>query len=176
MTLSRDIDLAAVSRKLQLSQSASARAYLIQLSTHQRQPLLGHYQTGQLCLNDYGVIVADEWVRSAANRKGIELDQWLITPDSIRAILFVQATLSGGAGRPLVGNLTSQKPWLLSSFIASFKAAAAKRVNLRRNQPGQPVWQRNYQEHPIIDTKALTKLRDHLREAAGQETERWGSV
>jgi hypothetical protein len=127
---------------------------------------------GKLCLSDYGVIIADEWVRSAANRKGIELDQWLVTPDTIQGILFVQMTFSPWFGQPLVGNSPSQKPWLLSSFIASFKAAAAKRVNLRRNQPGQPVWQRNYQEHPITDARALTRVREHLSEATGQPNQR----
>ncbi|NJL50105.1 MAG: hypothetical protein HC929_25325 [Leptolyngbyaceae cyanobacterium SM2_5_2] len=159
-----------------MSQSATPRAYLIQLSTHQRQPLLGHYQMGKLCLSDYGVIVTDEWVRSAANRKGIELDQWVVTPDGIRGILFVQVTPSAGARPLLAGSSASQKPWLLSSFIAGFKAAAAKRVNLHRNQPGQPVWQPNYQEHPIIDAKALTRLREQMHEAAGKETERWSNA
>jgi REP element-mobilizing transposase RayT len=172
MTLIRDINLAAASKKLLLPHSATVKAYLIQLSTYQRQPLLGYYQMGKLCLSDYGVIIADEWVRSAANRKGIELDQWVVTPDSIRGILFVQVTLSAVAGQRLGGNSISQKPWLLSSFIASFKAAAAKRVNLRRNQPGQPVWQRNYQEHPITDARALTRVREHLSEATSQPNQR----
>jgi putative transposase len=167
MTLSCDIDIAVASRVLLLTHSPEARAYLIELSTHQQQPPLGHYQMGKLCLNDYGMIVADEWVRSASNRKGIELDQWVVTPEGLRGIVFIPNPSALGAGQGFSGTLSSQKPWLLSSFIASFKAAAAKRINLRRNQLGQPVWQRNYQEHLIGDFATLEQMRNHLREATG---------
>jgi hypothetical protein len=59
------------------------------------------------------------------------------------------------------------KPWLLSSFIAGFKAAAAKRINLCLNQQGQSVWQRTYDEILITDQDRLNHLRDQLRGAAG---------
>ncbi|MBE9158480.1 hypothetical protein IQ265_16810 [Nodosilinea sp. LEGE 06152] len=148
-----------------MTHSAAPRAYLVGLSTFQAQPLLGEYEQGSLCLNACGLIVADEWVRSAANRKGIAIDAWRITPNQLQSIVFLHMpiTLTSGLAGGLTESLGSQKPWLLSSFIASFKAAAAKRINLRLNQVGQLVWQRSYSEHLISDAARLSQLRHQLQ-------------
>ncbi len=39
----------------------------------------------------------------------------------------------------------------LGQLIGAFKTGSAKRINLLRNTPGDPVWQRNYYEHIIRD-------------------------
>jgi hypothetical protein len=173
MSLHSQARTTVTSRADALTHSAAPRAYLVELSTVQAQPLLGDYEQGNLRLNDCGLIVADEWVRAAASRKGIDIDVWSITPNRLQSIVFLQvpvtpiANLTGclakDLNRGLDGSLASQKPWLLSSFIASFKAVAAKRINLRLNQVGQAVWQRNYDEHLITDEASLSKLRDHLQ-------------
>ncbi|WP_017299692.1 transposase [Nodosilinea nodulosa] len=154
----------AASRADILTDSAAPRAYLIELSTVQQQPLLGDYDQGNFRPNDCGLIVADEWVRSATNRKGIDIDVWTITPNRLQSIVFLQVPIAPAL--VLTGGLGSQKPWLLSSFIASFKAAAAKRINLRLNQVGQSVWQRNYDECLIADESQLSELRHQLQVVA----------
>ncbi len=161
MGLTCQVCTTVASRAKGLTHSAAPRAYLIGLSTAQRQPLLGDYDQGIFRLNHCGQIVADEWVRSASNRKGIEVDVWTMTPDRLQSIVFLPG--DGSSERELPDHLLSHKPWLLSSFIAGFKAAAAKRINLRRNQLGQPVWQRNYDELLIDDQAKLNHLRDQLR-------------
>lgn len=154
------------SKATSLTYSAAPRAYLIKLSTFQKQPLLGNYEQGSLRLNDCGQIVADEWARSAANRKGIVIDEWIITPNRLDSIVFLQVPLTATADLPdWAEHLGSPKPWMLSSFIASFKAAAAKRINLRLNQVGQSVWQRNYDEHLITNEARLSQLRQRLQAA-----------
>lgn len=145
------------------------KAYVIRLAIHPQQILLGHYQAGQFHPSEYGTIVADEWVSSAAHRKGIDIDQWILTPQELCGIVFIQASAFGSAQARLSTSQTSQKPWLLSSFIASFKAAAAKRINLRRNRPGQPVWQPSYHEQWLPDATALAQVRHHLTTHARQE-------
>lgn len=163
MTLSREIHPMNAARVPLLTHSPEARAYLIRLALQSPLLQLGHHEGEAFHLTDYGNIVADEWVRSATNRKGITLDQWAITSDSLQGIVFVQIPPAVISRARLTPGLASQKPWLLSSFIASFKTAAAKRINLRRNQPGQPVWQRNYQEHLIDETEdALNEVRFRL--------------
>lgn len=149
-----------------MTHSAAPSAYLVGLSTFQQQPLLGDYDQGNLHLNECGLIVADEWVRSAANSKGIDIDVWTITPNRLQSIVFLHVPVPPDLilmGSP--STLGSQKPWLLSSFIASFKAAAAKRINLRLNQAGQSVWQRNYDEYLITGETHLSELRSQLQAA-----------
>jgi putative transposase len=165
MSLRSNAHAIIASRATTLTHSTAPRAYLIELSTFQQQPLLGGYEQGKLRLNDCGRIVVDEWVRSATNRKGIVLDTWTITPNRLQSIVFVQMSSLPEPG--MTESALGHKPWLLSSFIAGFKAAAAKRINLCLNQQGQSVWQRNYDEILITDQDRLNHLRDQFRGAAG---------
>lgn len=41
----------------------------------------------------------------------------------------------------------------------SFKSTATKHINLLRDTPGTPVWQRNYYEHIIRDEESLQVIR-----------------
>lgn len=164
MNLRKDAFVSLASQVTTLNELPEAHAYLIRILTYQQQPLLGHLHNGQLSLNDNGTIVADEWIRSANSRRGLELDSWTILPHEIQGIVILEATSLPISSPVLAGALSGQKPWILSSFIASFKAAAAKRINLRRNQLGETVWQRNYQEQFIPDVATLNLWRNHLRE------------
>ncbi len=102
-------------------------------------------------------IVSDELL-IAASCRGITLDQWVIVPDALHALVLVQED------RPDF-DFTSGKPRLLNAFVAGFKAATAKRINLIRNQPGSPVWQRSYQEQPVEDEFMLARLRKKMNAA-----------
>lgn len=107
----------------------------------------------------FSKIAADELLL-AANHRGIALDQWVIVPDAVHALVFVREhrpDYEAGAG----------KPRLLTSFIAGFKAATAKRINLMRNQPGSPVWQRSYDEQRVDDEFMLKRLQRRISEADG---------
>jgi hypothetical protein len=167
MSLSHDVFVSLASQVSALNESPEAYAYLIRILTHQQEPMLGYLRNNQLCLNDYGTVVAEEWIRSAANRKGIELDLWTVLPNGIESIVILNSDTLSISSRSFANCSAGQKPWILSSFIASFKAAAAKRINLRRNQLGAPVWQRNYQEQLIPDEATLNLWRNRLREKAG---------
>lgn len=102
-------------------------------------------------------IVADELL-FAAKHRGISLDQWVIVPDAVHALVFVREN------RPDPEVMTG-KPRLLTSFVAGFKAATAKRINLIRNQPGSSVWQRSYNEQRVEDEFMLMRLRKRISDA-----------
>ena len=167
MNLSKDAFISPASKVMNLNEPPEAHAYLIRILTHEQHPLLGYLRNSQLCLNDYGTIVAEEWIRSATNRKELELDLWTVLPNGIQGIVILETAALPIPSRGISGTLAGQKPWILSSFTASFKAAAAKRINLRRNELGEPVWQRNYQEQLIPDEATLNFWRNRLREKAG---------
>ncbi len=133
-----------------------AIAYLLKIYTFENEALFGVATSVSLELNGMGQIAADEWVRSAHAYQGIELDTWLILPDRLEAIVRIREPLGSKT------YMRSRKPRLLSSFIANYKAAAAKRINLLRNAPGQPVWQRSYQERLVPDNLALDRVRQLL--------------
>jgi hypothetical protein len=50
----------------------------------------------------------------------------------------------------------------LGSFVAGFKAATTKRINVARGLPGTPVWQRNYYEHVIRDEEAMAAIVNYV--------------
>ena len=131
--------------------------YLIKIYTHDHKALFGTIANGQRELNDLGQIAADEWDRSSCAYRGIELDEWVVLPDHLEGIVGIQE-FSSSKGYATQGS----KPRLLSAFIAGYKAAAAKRINLLRNAPGGSVWQRNYQERLIPDKAALGRARQML--------------
>ncbi|MEH1840426.1 MAG: transposase [Nostoc sp.] len=63
---------------------------------------------------------------------------------------------------PLPTNMPNRKPRSLGSFIAGFKMAVTKRINLLRGTPRVPIWQRNYYEHIIRNEAALYKIREYV--------------
>lgn len=137
-----------------------ATFYHIHLLTHQEEFLFGDVLDTHTRLNPSGQIAAAEWQQIAvAHRRDIELDLWTVLPNGIRALIAIVSDEQSVSAYSL---RNPHKPRVLSSFIAGFKAAAAKRINLVRGEPGAPVWQRGYQEQRIDDPKTLERIRHVL--------------
>ncbi|HEY9734928.1 MAG TPA: hypothetical protein V6D06_01555 [Trichocoleus sp.] len=140
-----------------------AEPYVIKLQTHRNESLFGEVIDGRMALNAIGHIVSEEWLNAARSHRDVQLDQWVVMPTYIRGIVLLPA-LKKEAGHTSVISSTSAKPRLLTAFVAGFKAAAAKRINLQRNQPGLSVWQRSYSETLIPDETTLKRIRLQLCE------------
>jgi putative transposase len=132
--------------------------YLIKLATHDNQALFGAAVDGHLQLNTLGQVAADEWLRAAQANRGIILDHWEVMANQLQGIVMICEPITNSAYSPGM----SSKPRLLSSFVAGYKAAAAKRINLIRNHPGSPVWQRSYQERLLADVSMVQQVRQLL--------------
>lgn len=134
--------------------------YLVKLYTYNHEAVFGFVNDEQgLELNGIGQIAADEWQRSARAYMSLKLDKWVLLPNRLEGIVSLgDANSSNGYGA------YSSKPRLLSSFVASYKAAAAKRINLARNTPGLPLWQRGYQERFIPDSAILKRVQQTLEQ------------
>ncbi|MBL1177186.1 transposase [Pantanalinema sp. GBBB05] len=157
---------------------SSPGAYFITICTHQRQCLFGEIVDGEMRLNALGQLVSDEWMRSCSIRREIDFDAWVIMPNHIHGLVWIHLSdvpqnLVGANGRlPLheASHSTNQdrlvppmKPRSLSSFIAGFKSATTKRINLTRNAAGTPVWQRNYYDHIIRSEASLCRIRQYIQ-------------
>jgi len=138
--------------------------------------VFGEIVGGEMHLNEGGRIVEAEWTRSAAIRKEIELDAFVIMPNHLHGIVMFTRHAVGGHGpfpreglHPRSvgahGRAPLQRPSRsLGSFIAGFKASATKRINDLRGTPGRAVWQRNYYEHVIRDDEDFARIHTYIAE------------
>src|SRR5690606_3555908 len=176
--------------------------YYITICTHDRECLFGHIANGRLIPNIHGDIVREEWIGTPDIRPEIRLDEFVVMPNHLHAIIWIAENVpdsadaeSGGAHgcapnehnthaeahdrapnvydarkgahsrAPNVYDARkgahSRAPNVydarkgahsraplrrtnrsLGSFIAGFKSIVTKRINIARETPGIPVWQR----------------------------------
>jgi putative transposase len=155
----RLLDCRRRAMRLQGYDYAQAGAYFVTLCTHNRDCLFGDIVDGRPRLGEFGAIVAEEWSRSTDIRREIELDEWVVMPNHLHAIVVITAAGKAHGRAPLHPRARS-----LSSLVAGFKAATTKRINARRGTPGEPVWQRNYSDHIIRNEKSLDAIRQYIQE------------
>jgi putative transposase len=147
---------------------SAAGAYFITLCTYRRQCLFGEIMDGAMHLNLYGKIAKEEWIQSSIIRQEIELDEWIIMPDHMHGIVMItdhnaDARAHGRVPLPPKPFISLRQPQSISSFMAGFKSAVTKRINILRDTPGTPVWQRNYHERIIRDELALNNIRRYIQ-------------
>lgn len=136
--------------------------YYVRLKTHDSQYLFAPPSADALPDQSekaaaLAKIVADELLQAVLTHRGIQIEQWVLEPDSLHAIVALSED------RP--AQSAKGKPRLLTTFVAGLKAATAKRINLMRNEPGCSVWQRSYKEQRVEDDLMLSRLCKKLDDA-----------
>jgi REP element-mobilizing transposase RayT len=172
----------------------NAGAYFVTICTFQRECLFGEVVNGEMQLKEYGKIVRDEWIRSEVVRNNVSLDAFVIMPNHFHGIMLlskgVEAMQRSGEtstagdphnpgdppGRPygesnaLSGGCRGEavpRPVLsgsIGAIIGQFKSIVTKRINTLRDNPGCPVWQRNYYEQVVRNEDDLTNIRRYIEE------------
>ena len=59
---------------------------------------------------------------------------------------------------PLHGTVSGS----LCAVVQNFKSVSTRKINRLRNNPGCPVWQRNYYERVIRDDNELVRAREYI--------------
>ncbi len=140
-------------------------AYFITICAYHREYLFGEIVDQKMVLSEIGVVVQHEWLKTSVMRKNIELDEFVIMPNHLHAIIIIndEVQCRGTMHRaPTVEQFA--KPTLNSvpTIIRGYKAAVTSRVNEMHNTLGVPVWQRNYYEHVIRNEGSLHKIREYI--------------
>ena len=135
-------------------------AYFVTICTNGRLSLFGDIVEGIMRLNDYRRIVSREWEVSAMIRREIVLDEFVVMPNHIHGIIFINESNVGATGRSPVRS--GPRRGSLGSFISGFKSATTKRINDLRQAVGDLVWQRNYFEHVVRDEQSLHWIRQYI--------------
>ena len=158
-----------------------AGAYFVTLCAWQRECLFGEIANGEMVLNDFGRVVRGEWEKTPRMRITVELDVYSIMPNHFHAIFFIHDIPVGAhCMRPESDAMIQRQPQAhlqmrahvsaplrrqscsIGSIVAGFKSASTKRINIIRNNPGSPVWQRNYYERVIRDDNELVRAREYI--------------
>jgi len=132
---------------------SSAGAYFVTICTFQKEGILAEIVNGAAHLKSLGEIVQEEWLKSAQIRAEIELDEFIIMPNHLHSIVFINDSVGAHGMRPESGGFEmrahSRAPLhragkSLGSFIAGFKSACTKRINrspkgVRKPKRGQSL-------------------------------------
>jgi REP element-mobilizing transposase RayT len=136
---------------------SSSGAYFITICAFQRECLFGEVVDGEMRLNEVGKIVREEWLNTAVMRPDVYLDVYVIMPNHFHTVIFVHDDIGAHSSAPL-----RRQSGSIGSIVAGFKSAATKRINALRDNPGCPVWQRNYYEHVIRNENDLATIRQYI--------------
>ncbi len=128
-----------------------------------RECMFGDVVDGEMRLNKYGQIVKKEWLQTGDIRQLVELDEFIVMPNHVHGILEITDYGRGTLQRaPTKEHFGKPVPNSLPTIIRLFKSASTKQINILRNTPGFPVWQRNYYEHIIRNEDELNRIRKYI--------------
>ena len=129
---------------------SSAGAYFITICTYNKECIFGNVTNSEMQLSEYGVIVENEWLKTAEIRSNVIIDKYIVMPNHVHGIIII---LDDGRdtehrvptfeqfGRPTSNSIPT--------IIRSFKAVTKKRINEIRKSYGKTVWQSRFYEHII---------------------------
>jgi REP element-mobilizing transposase RayT len=131
---------------------AQAGAYFVTICAWQRECLFGEIPDGEMVENGLADIVRFTWFDLVNHLEHIALGEFVIMPNHIHGIIAIDRTQTAD----------TVKPHGLSEMIRQLKTFSAKRINVARNSPGVPVWQRNYYEHVIRDEADYNRIAEYI--------------
>ena len=101
-------------------------------------------------------------MKSATIRNEITLDSFVVMPNHLHGIININRR--GVLQYAPTTNLPQLKSpsQTIGAIIRGFKSSATKHINIMRNTPGMPVWQRNFYEHAIRHDDELNKIREYV--------------
>ena len=149
----------------------SAGAYFVTICVSQRICLFGSITDGVLCLNELGWIACDTWGTLAKHHPDFELDAFVVMPNHVHALLWLQRRNDGQAlpesttGREFGGRAAGS----LSVLVGAYKSAVTQQAKLRRVLPVPVLWQRNFYDNIVRNDDALSQFREYIQ----QNPARW---
>lgn len=135
---------------------SSAGYYFVTICCFEHLPLFGKIQNNQLLLNDYGLIAHDEWLNTVNKRQNIRLDEFIIMPNHIHAIVNFTQDLANDHQQIGVFQSPSNN---LGAIIRGYKSAVSSQL---KDLLGHTVWQRNYYEHIIRNEASYTMIANYV--------------
>ena len=158
-------------------------AYFLTVCAWKKENIFGEIKNSEMLLNKYGEIVMKCWDDLPSHYHQAQLDEFVIMPNHVHGVIVIDRTTNNDVTRHSVGaglkpdridadnkdkNRAGLKPAPtrqhgLPEIVRAFKTFSSRRINETRNNPGVPLWQRNYYEHIIRDEQELHAIREYIR-------------
>lgn len=160
---------------------AQAGGYFVTLITWHRENSLCAIQGEQVVLSGIGTVAQAEWLRLEKRFPYLAVDEFVIMPNHVHGILILRSAdgvraRQDNTGRdherfasPLQPVPGSAQPkgtgcQTLGAIVGAYKSSVSKRAHYILDNPGIPIWQRNYYEHVIRSENELHKIREYIRD------------
>jgi REP element-mobilizing transposase RayT len=137
--------------------------YFVTMCTQNRECAFGEIVNGQMQLSSIGKIVAEEWQKTEQIRENIELDEWIIMPNHIHAIVVIEDDKKNNVETHCNASLQINKN-NLSYIIRGFKSSATKRI--RTSGHTDFSWQSRFYDHVIRNENSLEQIREYIHNNA----------
>ena len=148
-------------------------AYFITVCTDNRECLFGEIVDGEMRLSPIGAIACNSWLEILNHFPTVELDEYIIMPNHIHAIVMWIDEPQNQPCRDLINQIPTNKTnWILTKnpkrtlgkIIRHYKARTTTMIR----RAGFPLfqWQRNYYDHIIRTEKDLNTIREYIHDNA----------
>jgi len=140
--------------------------YFVTICTKDRTCSLGEVTDAVIHRSRVGDIVAEELQKTGIIRSNVELDEWVVMPNHVHAIIrllsaFREVKQCSGASREGQGAF-GLKPRSLSSIVGQIKSVCTKRI--RAIGVIDFAWQERFFDHIIRDEDSLISKRQYIRD------------
>jgi len=139
---------------------AAEAAYHIALVTEARLCIFGDVVGDAVILSPCGQIIQEEWLASATIRREVKLDTYIVMPNHLHAIVWIQGPPPSEKPTPRLAR--GPRPKSLGALVGGFKAATTRRIRALLQTPEAVIWQRNYYERIIRDERELNAIRQYI--------------
>lgn len=151
---------------------AAAGAYFVTICVQGRACLLGDIAAGVMQPSAAGRTVAEIWQSLPTRFQHLVLDECVAMPNHFHGLIGIH-DVGAGSPRPdspeQSGGVTPplRKP-TLGQIVGYFKYQTTKQIDIMRDNPGVPVWQRNYYERIVRDEDELARTRRYIADNPAQ--------
>lgn len=140
--------------------------YFVTICTHDKQCRFGRVVNNQMCLNELGLMVEQEWLHLPERFSDIQVVPFIVMPNHIHGVITLNqsggADEGRGAGVPRRAPTLSQQAQMgntgLFNIIKTFKSITTITANRLSGSEGEKLWQRGYYEHIIRSEEELYEL------------------
>ncbi len=134
--------------------------YFVTICTYGFARLFGRISDGKMRLNELGLLVEEEWTRTAIIRPTVDVDLYVVMPNHFHGLLWISERKSE-QNPEYTATIRSNS---LGSIIAQFKSIVTKRSRGISSAASSPIWKRNYYDHIVRNERSLERIRKYILE------------